>query len=701
MPSRSENLYRLLNPKHIAFIGGADAAFSAEQCARHFDGPVWGVNPKRKTLGGVPCYPTVADLPEAPDAVFLATPRSVATQTIQQLSDYGAGGVACYTAGYGELGEQGQAAERELIAAAGSMALVGPNCYGLVNYTNGATLWPFGAGEARCDKGIALVMQSGMIPANLTMNDRSVPITYVISAGNQAVLSIEDYIDVLVDDDRVTAIGLYIEGVKKIDKFADAAAKALKARKPIAVLKAGSSKLASQLAMSHTGSLAGADQAFQALFDQLGMIRVASPVDMMETLKFLSVSGAPKGNRVAAFTCSGGDAALVADYCDRVGLDLPQPSVDAAKDLTAMLPEIATVANPLDYTTPIWGNADVMPGIFKRLIEDDYDAAVVIQDFPPKHIHPDNTLYRNDAASFASAINAVGIPGAVCSDLPENIDKESREIMIAAGVTPLQGIDSGLDALRNACIYGAKLDQLLTQPKPIGFRPIVVPASNRETTVVDEWTGKSRLNAAGIDTPEGCLWSANASDEAVSNLRFPVVVKAVSSRLPHKSEAGAVKLNVQNCAQVKTAITEIRKSVAEVSADLPIDQFLVESMVTDVIAELMIGVNTDPQFGQILVIASGGVMVELIQDAVTLLLPTNEARIRRALESLQGFKLLQGFRGRPVADVDKIIATICAVTEFAEENCDSLVEMDINPLMVTPDRCIAVDVLIRELTNSS
>jgi acyl-CoA synthetase (NDP forming) len=313
MPGLSENLRRLLSPRHIAFIGGSDADFSASQCAAQFDGPVWGVNPKRETLGGVPCYRQVDDLPEAPDAVFLATPRTAATETIYRLRQIGAGGVACFTAGYGELGAVGQRAEAELIKAAGDMALVGPNCYGLVNYTNGAVLWPFGAGNHRCHKGVALIMQSGMLPANMIMNDRSVPITHVISAGNQAVLTIEDYIDVLLDDPAVTAIGLYIEGIKNIQKFADAAIKAITVDKPIVVLKAGKSSLGTQISISHTGSMAGTDQAFQALFDQFGMIRVDSPVQMMETLKFLSVSGAPKGYRLAAFTCSGGEAALVAD----------------------------------------------------------------------------------------------------------------------------------------------------------------------------------------------------------------------------------------------------------------------------------------------------------------------------------------------------------------------------------------------------
>jgi len=698
MSELSENLRRLLSPRHIAFIGGNDADFSARQCAALFDGPVWGVNPKRETLGGVPCFRSVEDLPEAPDAVFLATPRATATDTIRKLNRLGAGGVVCFTAGYGELGTNGQQAETELIEAAGEMALVGPNCYGLINFTNGAVLWPFGAGDKRCSQGVALVMQSGMLPANMTMNDRSVPISYVISAGNQAVLAIEDYMDVLLDDPAVTAIGLYIEGIRNIQKFADAAIKAVKLSKPVVVLKAGKSSLGSKISISHTGSLAGTDQAFQALFEQLAMIRVRSPVDMIETLKFLSVSGAPKGNKLAAFTCSGGDAAMVADYCDRVGLELAQPSARATAELSDLLPDIATVSNPLDYTTPVWGNTEVMPRVFKALIEDGYEAAVVIQDFPPPHIHADNTLYRNDATSFIEACTVVGIPGAVCSDLPENIDRKSREIMIAGGVTPLQGLDSGLDAIANACHYGSTRDQILSGAPTLEFSLIKSPPADATCRIVDEWHGKQRLKLSGIDIPAGRIIDIDTISELAEELQYPLVLKAVSADLPHKTEVGAVKVNIQNGAQLRNAVEAMRKSLAEAAPDLIVQQVMVESMIEDVIAELMVGINTDPQFGQMLLIASGGVLVELTQDTRTLLLPASDVQIGDALRSLRCFKLLQGYRGKPKADIELVIARIRSLADFAASHHASLAEMDINPLMLTRDRCIAADVMIREVS---
>ncbi|MDH3760189.1 MAG: acetate--CoA ligase family protein [Gammaproteobacteria bacterium] len=696
MPASPENLRRLLSPRHIAFIGGNDADFSARQCAAQFDGPVWGVNPRRQTLGGVRCYPTVEDLPQAPDAVFLATPRAAATDTVRRLGQIGAGGIACFTAGYGELGDSGQRAEAELIEAAGEMALVGPNCYGLVNFTNGAVLWPFGAGNHRCHRGVALIMQSGMLPANMIMNDRSVPISHVISAGNQAVLTIEDYMDLLLEDDAVSAIGMYIEGIKSIRKFAAAALKALRLNKAVVVLKAGKSSLGSQISVSHTGSLAGTDEAFQALFDQCGMIRVDSPVEMIETLKFLSVSGAPAGRRLAAFTCSGGDAAMVADYCDNIGLELSQPSAGAREALTDLLPDIATAANPLDYTTPLWGNTEVMPKVFETMIADNYDAAVVIQDFPRASIHADNTHYRNDAKSFMQACNKLDIPGAVCSDLPENIDRESREILIAGGVAPLQGLDAGLDAIANACRYGTARERILRGGAPPGFEIIATPGAATGSRIVDEWQGKQRLRNAGLETPGGRRVRIGALETVIEELSYPLVLKALSADLPHKSEAGAVRVGLQNARQLRDAVAVMRASIAQSAPDIVVDEVIVEPMIEDVVAELMIGINTDAQFGQLLVVASGGVLVELTRDSRTLLLPTADAQIRHALESLGCFRLLQGFRGRPAADVGSVVDSIRALVDFAESHQASLLEMDINPLMVTPDRCVVADVMIRE-----
>ncbi len=694
MSKRAANLQRLLYPRHIACIGGNDAALSAAQCAKQFDGPVWAVNPKRDELGGLPCFASVDELPEAPDAVFLATPRAATLDTLRRLNARGAGGAAVFTAGYGELGADGRAAERELVTAAGDMALVGPNCYGLINYTNGTILWPFGAGEVRCDRGIALVMQSGMIPANLTMNERSVPITHVISAGNQAALAIEDYVELLAGDERVTAIGLYIEGIRDLERFSSAAAKAFDAGKPVVVLKAGASQLAEHLSITHTGSLSGSDAAFRALFDRLGILRVDAPAEMMETLKFLSVSGAPRGRRVAAFTCSGGEAALLADYCAGAGLELPQPSPAAREQLAALLPDIATVSNPLDYTTPLWGNREVMPRVYATLMADGFDAAVTIQDYPPSHIHSDNSLYRNDGLSFVDACRKTGLPGASCCTLPENIDAETRQLLIDGGVTPLQGFDTGLDALANACRYGAM--RAAVQGQDRAFRPLPSPPADTARRVLDEYAGKRRLADVGVAVPTGMRLARADLPLREIKLDYPLALKLLSAELPHKSDVGAVRLDLDSRAAVDDAIAGIDAAVARAAPAIDRDAFLLETMIGDVIAELIVGVRGDPQFGPVLVIASGGLLVDLVGDAQTLLLPTDTTAILEALQKLRSWPLLRGYRGGPTADIVTLVATIADIAQYAVDNSACLLELDVNPLMVTPGTAIAADVLIVE-----
>ena len=696
--SRTENLKRLLNPRHIAFIGGGDADYSARQCAKRFSGEIWGVNPKRSDLGGCPCYPSVKDLPEAPDAVFLATPKPSTIQVLKDLNEMGAGGVVCFTAGFGETGGKGKVDEKELVLAAGNIALVGPNCYGLINYIRDATLWPFGAGSNDSKNGVALIMQSGMITADMAMNQRSVPISYVISAGNQAMLAIEDYIDVLVDDPHVSGFGIYIEGIVDVKKFADASYKALKANKPIVLLKSGSSNIGAQLAVSHTGSLSGADEAHQALFDSLGIIRVRSPELMLESLKFMTVSGIPKGNRVAAFTCSGGEALMVADYCELNNLALPQPSKESFRKLTELLPDIATVSNPLDYTTPLWGNTEVMPKVFSTALEDGFDAAIFIQDYPPEEFDADSTYYRADGRSFMDAVNAAGIPGGICSELSENFDAQSREIYVAGGVTPMQGLDRGLDSIRLASEYYKNRKRILENNQSQIINLIRTKHSTKQPRLLNEWESKQLLESWGLELPARILLplsDLNKAETEAEKLGFPVVAKLVSENLAHKTELGVVQLNLTNGQQVSDAVEKICNAIEVNNPENDCQGILIEKMVDKPLHELLVGIKADTQFGLVMVIASGGTLVELYKDARTLLLPTNSAQIKYSLSQLKCYPLFCGYRGRPQCDIDKLTEHIMQIAEFAESRSNDLVEMDINPLMVFQHSTVIVDALIK------
>ena len=322
---RLANLRRLLSPRHVAFVGGSNLAVPIKLClANGYAGQIWPVSPKYPEIAGLKTYPTIESLPESPDATFIAVPRDLTIEIVKSLVARDAGGAVCYAAGYAEVGGEGVELQKQLVAASGDLALVGPNCYGLINYLDSVIMFASGPGLWKAERGAAIISQSGNIALTLTFNDRSVPFSYVISAGNQAVMRISDYIEGLADDPRVTAIGLYIEGLADIPAFSRAARKALAANKPIVAFKAGRSELGAKLAMSHTSSLAGSDKLYDTLFDRLGVIRVNSLADLMETIKYLSVAQQVGGDRLAVFTCSGGDSLMTADYMAEHGLTLPQ-----------------------------------------------------------------------------------------------------------------------------------------------------------------------------------------------------------------------------------------------------------------------------------------------------------------------------------------------------------------------------------------
>ena len=691
-----QNLERLLVPRHVAFIGGKDAAIAAEHCrAMGFEGAVWGVNPGRRTLAGQPCFATVDDLPDAPDAVFLAVPRGATVEIVDALRRRGAGGVVCFTAGYGELGETETALERALVCAAGDMALVGPNCYGLLNYVQGVALWPFAFGGTRVERGIAVITQSGMLGSDLTMNRRSVPLAYVVSAGNQAMLGVEDFIDVFVGDPAVTAIGLHVEGLRDLPRFCTAAIRALEAAVPIVVLKTGTSEIGRRLTTTHTGSLAGEDEVYQALFDRLGILRVDSPIQLLETLKMLSLAGVPQGRRLAGFAASGGNITLLADYAEPLDLLFPPPSPSAAKATAALLPEVATISNPLDYTTPLWGHETELTELFGAALADKYHAALLVQDYP----HPDlgfaKEEYLADARAFIAATRNAGIPAAVVSALSENIDRDSREMMIAGGVAPLQGIKEAMTGIAGAAAYGERRARILATGEATARQLIQVGPATEEIDDLSEWEGKRRLAAAGIPVPEGRLADAMTAPVAAEELGFPVAVKMVSRRLPHKTEAGALRLGLASAAEVADSVAAITESVSDLAPDTLSDDFLVERMIAEPVAELLIGIRRDSQFGQVMVLASGGTLVELIRDTRTLLLPTDRESVSEALAALKVSKLLAGFRSRPAGDREAAIDAVLAAAEFAETNRASLEELEINPLLVLTDGVAAVDVLLR------
>ncbi|WP_243055047.1 acetate--CoA ligase family protein [Pseudomonas sp. BP01] len=689
-----DNLKRLLAPRHLAFVGGRSMARALKRCAEGgFGGELWLVNPQHESLEGIPCVACVADLPYAPDAVFIATNRELTLQCVTELAARGAGGAICYASGFAESGEEGRQLQQRLLAAAGNMALLGPNCYGLLDYLHGAALWPVAHGGQQVEKGVAILTQSGNFAYNLSMSDRSLPVAYMASVGNQAQLGVAELMDVLLDDPRVTAIGLHLEGLKNVPGFARAAYKALQQGTPIIALKTGVSQIGAELALSHTSSLSGSDALYDSLFQRLGVIRVSGPVSFVETLKAAACGRLPADGELIALACSGGDAGLIADYAERNHLHLPKLEQGQVTALAEVLPAYANLVNPLDFTTAIWGDEAALQRMLDNTLSGAADAAMLVLDYPAAF-----TGERKECdlllALYCDALERHGKIGFVTSAFPELLPATARERLHARGIAALQGVEDGLAAWGRIVAYQRNRRRLLEQGEAARV-PLCPQALTGESRLLDEWQAKHALRAFGLPVPAGVLSTPERAVADAARVGYPLVLKAVSAQLPHKTEAGAVALNLRDAAALEAALVQMRQRIAAYAPHVAFDQVLLEPMADPPLAELIVGIKREHDFALALVIGAGGVLVELLKDSVSLLLPTTDSAIRAALLNLRSASLLQGFRGRPAADLDALVAAIRAVADYACENAGQLLELDVNPLMVGAHGTTAVDALIR------
>lgn len=540
---------------------------------------------------------------------------------------------------------------------------------------------------------MAVLTQSGNFAYNLSMSDRSLPVAYMASVGNQAQLGVAELMDVLLNEPRVTAIGLHLEGLKNVPGFARAAHKALEKGIPIIALKTGVSQIGAELALSHTSSLSGSDVLYDSLFARLGVIRVSGPVSFVETLKAAACGNLPAGNSLIALACSGGDAGLIADYAERNHLALPKLDEAQRTELAQVLPSYANLVNPLDFTTAIWGDRDALNSMLDTALRTDADAAMLVLDYPAEF-----TGERKECdlllELFCDALGRHGKTGFVTSAFPELLPAHARERLHAQGNAALQGVEDALAAWGRIADYQHNRGVLLERGESI-LEPLCPRALGGQGLALDEWASKQALRSFGLTTPAGVLSTPEQAISDASGLGYPVVLKAVSVDLPHKTEAGAVALNLKDGVALATALERMRGEIAAYAPNVVFDQLLLESMATPPLAELIVGIKRENDFGLALVIGAGGILVELLKDSRSLLLPTTDHAIRNALLSLRSAALLQGFRGREVADMDALVAAIRAVADYACANAGHLLELDVNPLLVNARGATAVDALIR------
>ncbi len=676
-------LLRLLRPRTIAVIGGREAAEVIRQCDKlGFVGDIWPVNPKRENMEGRACFARLEDLPGPPDTTFIAIPAKPTIEAVKVLKTMGAGGAVCYASGFKELGGDGHSLQEELVNAADGMPIIGPNCYGVVNCLDGAALWPDQHGASRLDKGVAIVSQSGNIGLTITMQERALDLAYLVSLGNQAAVSIEHCIEAFLEDERVTAIGMYIEGLADVAAFESAALKAADKGIPLVALKAGRSEQAARIALSHTASLVGEDGLYDAFFDRLGVARTQTVPEFLEALKFLRIAGPLTGNRLVSMSCSGGEASLVADLAKDLPLSFPDFEADHKESIRDTLNEYVSVSNPLDYHTFIWAIEERMTNTFTAVMQGGYDVSCLLLDFP-RLDRCDPEGWQTACRSLVSAAKTTGNQAALVSTLPECIDEETAQYLCDNGVVPMNGLSEALNTITAA----VKIGDFMDKPRP---RPLLSSGFvGEKIRTYDEWRSKRLLSSWGMSVPDGSLVRSETEAVAAAEaLGFPVAVKAVSADLAHKTEKGGVALNLANGDEVFEA--------AERMLALS-DTLLVEVMINDSVAELIVGVDRDAQFGPYLVVGFGGVLVELIGDSSSILLPTDKEHVIDALRSLKVSALFDGYRGLPEGDFDAAVEAVLSVAKFVEDHPDKIEEIDINPLMIRPrgKGVVAADAYIR------
>ncbi|MGE4594660.1 MAG: acetate--CoA ligase family protein [Gammaproteobacteria bacterium] len=678
------NLKRLISPKTIAVFGsrGADCAIR-ETRKMGFKGEIWAVHPHRETLEGLDCYKSVQDLPGVPDAAFVAVNADVAIEIIAHLSAIGAGGAVMYASGFGEVGEAGDARSRKLVEVAGDMPIVGPNCYGFINNLDNVALWPDLHGCSAVDKGVAIITQSGNIGLNMTMQSIGLDIAYMFTLGNQVDTDIADVMVAMLDDSRVTAIGLHIEGIKDIKAFDAVARLALKQKIPIVAIKSGRTEVSAKIALSHTSSLTGADQLFDVYFKRLGIARVNTVPEFLETLKLLSIIGPLDHNGVASMSCSGGEAGMMADLIE--GLDVCFPSLESSHkaSIQSTLNDYVEVSNPLDYHTFVWGDRVQTTACFSAMMQGNFAATMLLLDWP-KTDEVNQRDWDTTMLALADAMQVTANKGIVLSSISNCMPQRIIDKCLKYNIAPMIGLDTCLKALHHAYRCAVAFAK-----EPLAPIQILNNDSGRlfNEVVLNEFNGKKKLSEAGLKTPDGrSVTSVSGAIEAAENLGYPITAKVLSENISHKSEHNGVRLNIAD----KKALVQAAGELLEIEPTL-----LIETMVQDAVAELIIGVNTDPLFGNYLLLGGGGVLVELLDDSTPLLMPVSREDVAKALSHLKIYPLLEGYRGSVAGDIEAVIDSVMAVVDFIETH--EVLELDINPLLVLNKEkgAVAVDALVK------
>ncbi len=698
---RHADLTRLLHPASVAVIGASTRAGSFGERVlhnlRHYGGRVYPVNARYERIGEQRCYPDVAALPEVPDCAVITAAREAVEEIVLDCARAGVGGVIIFASGYAETGKQDRIAQQHRLAAIAretNMRIVGPNCIGVVNapLDMRVTFMDITPIPPPRRQSIGLVSQSGALGMALAQAVvRGMSFSHVLTSGNSCDVDMADYISYLVDDPSCAAIACVFEGMAEPERMLLAAERAWQRDKPLIVFKMATGEQGAAAAMSHTGSLAGSQAAYRAVFRRAGAILVEDFEALAETAAFFAKAPPAKSKGVAVVAASGGAAIMAADRAEQFGVPLPQPNEAVREILLSHIPEFGSARNPCDVTAQILANPELLNACADALLGDTtYGALVVPQTYGYGPSAKRIPVYDELAARHGKITCIVWQsewlegPGV----------KEAEE---AEHVALFRSMPSCFAAL-SAWHWRAEKRAAGTpmyEPTPAKTMEqagrLISGAGCRTLT---EREAKEVLALYGVPVVgERVAQSAQEAVNAAGALGYPVVLKVELPDLPHKTEAGVVRLDLRDADEVRAAYQAIMANARAVAPPPRINGVLVQTMMPQGV-EMVVGARIDPLFGPLVVVGLGGILVELLQDSTLAPAPVTHAEALGLLTQLKGARLLDGFRGMPSVDRNHLADVICRVAAFAADHRDIIAELDVNPLICTGEHITAVDALI-------
>jgi acyl-CoA synthetase (NDP forming) len=668
---------KFLRPRSVAIVGMSTRAGSAGQVIlqslkiNNFKGDIYLVGRSAEPIDGLPVLKSADELPEGIDLAVFTLPAVGVREAIEACARRKVGSAMVFAAGFAEVGDSSTQDAVTTTARAAGLAVVGPNCLGVTNNVDGMTLHMLFAREAQrgVNGGVAFVGQSGGLLGHFqrAADGLGVPISYVISTGNEAGLESTDFLEFLADDPATRVIALYCEQVRRPAQFLASIRRARAAGKPVVLMQAGRSAKARKSAQSHTGALIGDWATMKTQVEDAGAVVVTTMDELMDIVHILARFPTPPTKGPAVLTASGAYVGLTNDFAEDVGLDLPELEPATLKAVSQFLPSYGNYGNPLDVTAGF--SHDALPTVVKTLI-DDPNVGMLFISFP---------------ISYASVVKGFN-KGMADSPKPKvmvalgDSSPLAPDAMQAANESPAvfsRSSDRMLRAITLYTNYGRSLARTRAPANPAPFPGL--PKIGKGTQA--EWLGKKMLAAAGIAVPAGDL--ARTADEAAAiakRIGYPVVLKAQAAALSHKTEAGGVILNLPDEAALRAAWDTLNKNVKRAAPDVVLDGALVEKMSPKGL-ELMVGAKRDPGWGTVLLLGLGGIWVEALGDVQLLPVDADERQIAEALGRLRSSKLLAGVRGAPPADTEAVAKTVMAIGRLMR-TVPALTEIDVNPLMV-------------------